>query len=58
MKPIDIIILVGAVVVVAGVVIAWIINRKKGKTSCGCDCAHCSGCKTKAHNSADTANKK
>ncbi len=38
-----IIIAVIAAVIITAVVII-VLNRKKGKNSCGCDCAHCSGC--------------
>ncbi len=37
-----IIVLIGAVVVFAAVRI--VKNKKRGKSSCGCDCANCSGC--------------
>ena len=37
-----IIVLLAAVVVFAAVRI--VKNRKKGKCSCGCDCANCAGC--------------
>ncbi len=32
--------------VVAAIIISMIRDRKKGKSSCGCDCAHCGGCCT------------
>ena len=41
MTPIDIIIIVLAVGIVGGVIALSIRNKKKGKTSCGCDCANC-----------------
>ena len=44
MSVIDWIILIGAIVTVALVIIVALINKKKGKTSCGCDCANCKGC--------------
>lgn len=44
MNAIDYIIIIGCVAFVIGVIIMSINNKKKGKTSCGCDCAHCSGC--------------
>ncbi|MBQ2714045.1 MAG: FeoB-associated Cys-rich membrane protein [Clostridia bacterium] len=44
MPFIDIVIIILAVGTLVGVV-AWSIrNKKKGKTSCGCDCSKCSGC--------------
>lgn len=47
MQPIEIIVIIASVLIVGGVIIASIINKKKGKTSCGCDCAHCKGCASK-----------
>ncbi len=46
MQPIEIIVIIACVVIVAGVIAKSIINKKKGKTSCGCDCSKCSGCST------------
>jgi hypothetical protein len=46
---IDILIAIGAGLIVVSVIITSIINKKKGKSSCGCDCsscAHCSHCKS------------
>lgn len=40
MKPIDIIILIVAVVIVGGVIALSVIRKKQGK-SVGCDCASC-----------------
>ena len=28
--------------VIAAILVKLVNDRKKGKTSCGCDCAHCS----------------
>ncbi|MBQ7235682.1 MAG: FeoB-associated Cys-rich membrane protein [Clostridia bacterium] len=44
MQPIEIIVIIACVVIVAGVIVKSIIDKKKGKTSCGCDCSKCSGC--------------
>lgn len=41
MQPIEIIVIVASVLIVVGVIVMSIINKKKGKTSCGCDCANC-----------------
>ena len=30
--------------VVTAVIVSMVRNRKKGKSSCGCDCAHCGCC--------------
>ena len=43
MEPIDVIILVTAVLTVAGVIALSIIRKKQGK-SIGCDCSSCSSC--------------
>ncbi len=37
------------IAIVAAIVISMIRDKKKGKTSCGCDCAHC-GCCGACHN--------
>ncbi len=42
MKPIDVIILVVAVLIVGGVIALSVIRKKQGK-SVGCDCSSCSG---------------
>ena len=45
----DIVIIILAVGIVAGSIALSIRNKKKGKTSCGCDCSNCkscSGCKS------------
>jgi len=44
MTLIEILVIIGCVVIVGGVIITSIINKKKGKTSCGCGCADCSKC--------------
>lgn len=41
MKPIDYILIIGIAALVVGVVIYLIVNKKKGKTSCGCGCSGC-----------------
>ena len=40
----DIAIIVIAMGIVAAVVVRGIVNAKKGKTACGCDCASCVSC--------------
>ena len=30
--------------VVAAIIISMVRDKKKGKSSCGCDCAHCGCC--------------
>ena len=42
MKPIEIIVIIAAVAIVAGVIIASIVRKMKGKPSLGSDCAGCS----------------
>lgn len=44
MTLIEVLVIIACVLIVGGVILSTIINKKKGKTSCGCDCAHCSGC--------------
>ena len=44
MTWIDILIIVAAVSVTAGVIAAAIIRKKQGKTCCGSDCSSCAGC--------------
>ncbi len=44
MQPIEIIVIAAAVLFVALVTIGAIVRRKKGKSSCGCDCSSCGGC--------------
>ncbi|MBR1968498.1 MAG: hypothetical protein IKA11_03785 [Clostridia bacterium] len=59
MQLIDIIIAVACSLIVLSVVVIAIINKMKGKTSCGCDCANCSGCKSCKNKTSkqNTANK-
>ncbi len=42
----EIVIVVVCSLFVIGVITASIINKKKGKTSCGCGCTDCSACKS------------
>lgn len=44
MSAIEIIVIIACVLIVSGVIIRAIINKKNGKNSCGCDCANCSAC--------------
>ncbi len=44
MSAIEIIVIITSVLIVGGVFLCSIINKKKGKTSCGCDCLSCSSC--------------
>ncbi len=44
MKLIEIVVIMACVLIVGGVIASSIINKKKGKTSCGCDCSGCKGC--------------
>lgn len=50
MEPIEIIVIIACVLIVGGVLITSIINKKKGKTSCGCDCSTCSSCCKRSKN--------
>lgn len=45
MKPLEIIILVGAIALVVFTIVFNIVRKKKGKTSCGCSTGACSSCK-------------
>ena len=58
MEPIEIIVIIACVLIVGGVITKSIINKKKGKSSCGCDCGSCgSNCcayKTKTDNKANS----
>ncbi len=47
MSLIEILVIVACVAIVGSVIVFSIINKKKGKTSCGCDCANCTKCKNK-----------
>ena len=42
MQLIEILVIIGCVLIVGGVIAMSIINKKKGKSSCGCNCANCS----------------
>lgn len=44
MKIWEILLIVFCVAVVAGVIAAKVIAKKKGKPSCDCGCDGCSGC--------------
>ncbi len=44
MSAIDIVVVIACALLGVYVIISCIKNKKKGKTSCGCDCANCSGC--------------
>ena len=35
---------IAAAAIVIGVIIAAVVRKKKGKSSCGCDCSSCYGC--------------
>lgn len=44
MKPIEIIVIIASAAIVAGVIIAAIVRKVKGKKSCDCGSAGCSSC--------------
>lgn len=44
MTLLEILVIIFASLVVIGVIVAWIIRKKQGKPSCGCDCSSCSMC--------------
>ena len=44
MELIEIVVIAACVIIVGGVIITSLINKKKGKTSCDCDCSKCTGC--------------
>ena len=44
MTAIDIIVIIGCAILGAYVIISSIRNKKKGKSGCGGNCSHCSGC--------------
>ena len=46
MEPIEIIVIIASVLIVGGVIAKLIIDKKKGKTSCGCNCSTCSKCRS------------
>lgn len=44
----EIAVIVSCCLIVGGVIVKSIFDKKKGKTSCGCDCSKCScGCNSK-----------
>lgn len=50
----EILLIIACSLIVVGVIVKSVIDRKNGKNSCGCDCSSCSGscsCKTRKHNS-------
>ncbi len=53
MEFIEIVVIIACVLIVGGVIASSIINKKKGKTSCGCDCANCKGCSLQKNNKSD-----
>ena len=57
MQPIEIIVIVASVLIVGGVIAMGIINKKKGKTSCGCNCASCKGCAHKTKEQKENTHK-
>ena len=44
------------ILLLCSVIISSIINKKKGKTSCGCDCSKCSRCLSCKENKNDKDN--
>ena len=49
MKPIEIIVIILCVIFVFSVIIVSIINKKKGKNSCGYECSNCTRCCSKIY---------
>ncbi len=49
----EILLIVACVAIVVSVIVTSIINKKKGKTSCGCDCSSCSYCSSCNSKKAD-----
>ena len=47
MTLLEILVIIACSLIVLGVIIWSVINKKKGKTSCGCNCSNCSGCANK-----------
>lgn len=47
MSALEIIAIIASVLIVGGVITRSILSRKKGKSSCGCDCANCTRCANK-----------
>lgn len=48
MKPIDFIVIGVIALFLIIAIISIIVDKKKGKTTCGCDCASCQGCSSKS----------
>lgn len=46
MEPIEIVVIIACVLIVGGVIVTSIINKKRGKTSCCGDCSKCKCCHT------------
>ena len=44
LKPIDYILIVGAIVVTVVLVVIILWRKAKGKSGCGCDCGSCKNC--------------
>ena len=44
MTLIEILVIIACVLIVGSVIVVSIINKVKGKSSCGCDCSSCSSC--------------
>ena len=44
MQPIEIIVIIACVLIVGGVIGKAIYDKKKGKSSCCCDCSKCAKC--------------
>lgn len=40
----EILLIVACALIVISVIVSWIIRKKKGKTSCGCNCSSCGHC--------------
>ncbi len=43
MRPFEILLIVACSIFVTSVIVKAIIDKKNGKSSCGCDCANCKG---------------
>lgn len=41
MELYEILVLIFAVIICSLIIVKIILDKKKGKNSCGCDCAHC-----------------
>ena len=47
----EILVIVLSVLIVVGVIVKSVIDKKRGKSPCGCDCSKCScGCSSKINN--------